>query len=224
MTKALLIISTVFSLLSGMDSNKDKMTYTELYESGYYAEVIAILSDTADTIIVDDAELENRKKILAFSLILFGMKDAAIEVFWSMLDKNHSFNLDPILTSPKIYEVFSETRRLWNEAFAANAALKHSPITDLALRGRILLPFGTGQYVTGNKKKGIIFSIIQAGALGGSVWAYDKRNSYYDPQYGWYNENRDEMNYYTNIMRVQFGIFVAAYIWSVVDAYLETPK
>jgi hypothetical protein len=215
-----IVAAIFFSLLSGMENN-EKMSYIELYENGYYAETIALLSDTANMVTIDNIESENRKKILAFSLILSGRKDAAMDVLWSIFDKNPLFNLDPILTSPTIYEVFSETRREWNGAYEANVTLNYSPLTNFALKSRILLPFGVGQYINDKKKKGIIFSIFQAGALAGSIVTYNIRDSYYDPDFGWYEGNNEMKNIYTNAMRIQFGLFAVAYVWSVVDAYRE---
>ncbi|MBL8029204.1 MAG: hypothetical protein JNL74_22475, partial [Fibrobacteres bacterium] len=169
----------------------------------------------------DSAERENRLKILAFSYILNGNRKLAEDVFNRMLNANSGFTLDPILTSPKIYEVFSEVRQQWLMSYNSLEKEKRLTLRYRAAYHARVLPFGTGQFINGSRKKGLIFSLLQAGAIGGSIWSYKMLDASKHPDYGWYDGNREEKERYTNLTRVQFGIFASAYIWSVIDAYME---
>jgi len=230
MKKHLLSFMLLFSAGCFAEASVDinTMDYKDLYENGYYTEVITRLSDTAQEISVDFKEKEKKMQTLAFALILTGRRDEAIDIFVSIFNSNPEYYLDPILTSPKIYEIFSEGRRKWQLTSSSKGQTSASSRTDMTetagLRIIKIMPFGAGQYINGEKRKGILFSVLQGGTLIGSIWAYNARLSHYDSNYGWYDGNKDQNTYYSNLMRVQFGVFVATYAWSVVDAFRSNKK
>jgi len=219
----------------------EEPAYKVLFENGFYAQVLEYLEHkVAQT---DDTLWEEYQKYRAFSLILLEQRDSALAVFGAILDRNATFSLDPIYTSPKIYEVYHEARRAWDAVHApaestsvdsARAAARRDSAGSgdaMAARKRGLppdwyrvplyfVPGGTGQFYNRQPAKGAVLLIVQAVALAASVLTYAKRQDYYHPDYGWYAGNADEYAQATTAYRVEFGIFAAGYLWSVVDAFV----
>jgi hypothetical protein len=93
-----------------------------LFESGFYAEALEYLDGRIES--ADSSEWQEYQKYRAFCLILTGQRERADTVFCSMLDRDSSFALDPLMTSPKIYEVYFAAKQSWRarNPFPADAA------------------------------------------------------------------------------------------------------
>jgi hypothetical protein len=88
-----------------------------------------------------------------------------------------------------------------------------------------LLPGAAGQFTQRQWVKGMLLLAVQAAAMGGYVWAYHTRQSYYDPVYGWYPPvNEAAYKRYTAYARVGCTVFIGAYTFSVIDYFHRQRK
>ncbi len=91
----------------------EEPVYKVLFESGYYSQALdyieARLPDAADSL------WQQYQRYRAYCLILLDRREQARAVFIAILDRDATFSLDPIRTSPKIYEVYHQARLLWQE-------------------------------------------------------------------------------------------------------------
>jgi tetratricopeptide (TPR) repeat protein len=219
-------------------AKKDEPAYKVLYESGFYLEAIDYLETRLRE--APDSNFQEHARYLAFCLILTGRIGEAEKVFRDILEKDPGFSLDPIRTSPKIYEVFSAARTQWASArpaapdtadapepvvtaapAPAQPDIAPAPLPPPAVRPwyRIpvcLAPGGAGQFYHGQKIRGAVLAGLQAVGLGLSIWAFSQK----DPDYGWTPDNES----YNILFRVQFGVFAAAYVAGVVDALRHERK
>ncbi|OGJ87315.1 MAG: hypothetical protein A2350_03465 [Candidatus Raymondbacteria bacterium RifOxyB12_full_50_8] len=213
--------------------------YKVLFESGFYNEAIDYLE--AKILDRQDSGRQDYMRYLAFSYILVNRLPEARAVFSAMLDEDSTFVLDSVLTAPNLYDVFTSARIEWrtrhslkpaepgSEAAPA-ASLRPADTVPLVMarsgaswyRAPVcLLPAGAGQFQAGSKVKGGAMLVVQTLALGVSIWAYNKRQNYYHPDYGWYAGNIDENRTYGNLYRASFGVFAGAYLYSIVDGFLS---
>jgi tetratricopeptide (TPR) repeat protein len=224
-------------------AKKDEPAYKVLFESGFYQEAIDYLETRLRE--APDSNFQEHAKYLAFCLILTGRANEAGTVFRDILEKDPGFSLDPIRTSPKIYEVFSAARSQWASArpaaapdtlAASDTAVAPAPVAAAAPAEpdivpatlpppaarpwyRIpvcLAPGGAGQFYHRQNVKGTVFAGLQAAGLGLSIWAFSQK----DPDYGWTPDNEN----YNILFRVQFGVFAAAWAAGVIDALLFERK
>ena len=215
----------------------EEPVYKVFFESGYYTQALEYiesrLPEVAGSVWVD------HQKYRAFCLIVLERHDSAVAAFNAILDRDPLFELDPIYTSPKIYEVFHQARLQWQAAHpdttqpppadsARDTAVVVAHFTDtldslpppLQKVPLYLLPGGVGQFHNGQRTKGWVLLGTQVACLAASIVTYAAREEHYDSRYGWYEGNRDLYEDYTLAYRVEFGTFLAAYLYSVVDAFV----
>lgn len=104
---------TIFAQQSSVDSS---LIYVQrLYENGMYlqseleARRLLELSNLSDSIRII------AEKHIAFSSVAQGKTQSAIEHFIIILNLDSMFELDPVLTSPKIISVFNEAKRKYSQ-------------------------------------------------------------------------------------------------------------
>ncbi len=103
------------------------------------------------------------------------------------------------------------------EAVAMAASLQHPPPIRF-LPG--LLPGGVGQFTQKQWVKSALFLVLQAAAAGGYVWAYRTRQTFYDPEYGWYAPiNEADYSRYTTYARIGGTVFIGTYTVSIIDFF-----
>lgn len=217
-----------------VQSNPSDPAYKVLFESGLYQETIELLeSSMAGS---PEGLQGDYVRYLAYSYILTGAKDRAVTLFQRMLTQDPDFSLDPIRTSPKLFEVFHRARAEWLGSGAGRLAqLRKREVQDSlkalqaarmaeALRWRFspldLSPGGAGQFRRGRTTRGRVWLGIQGALLTGSILAYAKRRTYWDDRTGWDAARADDNRFYTNLYRVQFGLFGLAWAAGIGDLFL----
>jgi hypothetical protein len=215
-------------------ASPEEPVYKVFFESGYYTQALDYIEARLPE--VPDSQWVDLQKYRAFCLIVLDRQDQATEAFVSILDRDPGFGLDPIYTSPKIFEVFHTARGQWQAAHpdttrmapAVDSVRTVAPdtaaadsLSPLVYRTPLyLLPGGAGQFHNGQRLKGWVLLGTQVACLAASIVSYAQRHDRYDPQYGWYEGNRDAYEDYTLAYRVEFGTFLAAYLYGVVDAFV----
>lgn len=89
----------------------EEPVYKVLFESGYYSQALDYIEARLPD--ADDSLWQHYQRYRAYCLILLDRRDQAESVFIEILDRNPAFRLDPIRTSPKIYEVYYQAKRIW---------------------------------------------------------------------------------------------------------------
>lgn len=242
--KVLLFIGACWVAAAAQDgaasaqSNPSDPAYKVLFESGLYREAINLLE--ANLAQTPDFLNPDYVRYLAYCYILTAQKEKAVILFQRMLSQEPDFTLDPIRTSPKIFEVFHAARTEWLSSDAGRLALiRKKAVQDSlkaaqaarlaeALRWRFspidLLPGGAGQFRRGLKTRGTLFLGLQGALLTGSVLAYAKRRTYWNDATGWDAAQADDNRFYTNFYRVQFGLFGLAWAAGLGDLFLFSSR
>lgn len=173
---------------------------------------------------IADSVVVRIEQWIAFSLIAQGKNNPARDRFMAILKIDPGYELDPILTSPKILTVFNDARSIFLSSRRSQSG--GEPSSMLRQRGQItfrtLLFPGWEQLYQGKKEKGWIFLGTGAATLGsGIVFEFlrsDARREYLNAvnpadiaaKYDTYNSYRKAEIY-------SFLAFAAVYIASEID-------
>lgn len=107
------IIGAADSLRQPLEFDTLEPAYKVFYENGFYDEAIELLRSKIKTPLSPaDSELIKYK---AYCFIGSGKNDSAIAAFFTLLNIDSSFYLDPVLTSPKIIAVYNEAIAKWKK-------------------------------------------------------------------------------------------------------------
>lgn len=247
------MILCIASLAFGDDTIKDvdlsadgEPAYRVLYENGFYDQAIDYL--TAKINKSPDSVGTEEYRYLAFSYVATERIDSARGIFVEMLTKDSAFKLDPVRTSPKIYQVFRAAQIQWrklhqpphqtNPPAGMTPAQSHDTLPKTAVSLSVntlqnqqlplsrwykipvyLAPGGTAQFCNGETVKGTIVLCLQVLSLGGSIYAFEKKQDFYDDRFGWYEGNQTQFGRYSLASRIGFGSFACTYLWSVFDSF-----
>ncbi len=177
----------------------------------------------------DSAEVQTEKWI-AFALIAQGKTVSARERFLSMLLKDETFELDRMLTSPKILTVFNEARARFialRNSFSADSVKYsgmngHKAVPSVSIR-TILFP-GWEQIHQG--REGIGYAFLGAGAVtlsSGILFEYlrsDARQQYLSAAApSDISAKYDTYDTYRKAEIYSFAAFAAVYILSEIDVF-----
>jgi tetratricopeptide (TPR) repeat protein len=194
--------------------------YKTLYEEGLYDEAISLIQDSLTS---DTLNIKQLLFFLASCYIARGDRDNGAMTFKRLIKIDPGFQLDTILTPPKILEIF-KTVRAQEPALQVKTLRpdpRPSPLLSIPLG---FVPGGAGQFYHREPKKGALLLAAQAASIAVFVWAGWKRDGCYKsgPQgYGWYEGNEAAYNRYTNYARIGFGIFVGSYTVGVIDYFIK---
>ena len=158
-----------------------------------------------------------------------GKSRDADSLFKAILSSDPMFSLDPIRTSPKIYEVYFAAKSEWQKgqpipppavATPPPAPLPPLPRPPAYRYGLYLCPFAAGQFYNQERAKGALFLALQAVSLTAVLVLYQKRQDLYNPEYGWYGGNLEENRNCVLGMRAGFSLAAVAYLYSAADAFI----
>ena len=200
-----------------------------LFESGMYvnAEVearrVVEMPDLSDSVIIV------AEKWIAFSLVAQGKLSLASDHFAALLKLNPQFELDPILTSPKILAVFNETKA----NLAARRKLESDTLAVHPLRQSIAVSFrtvvfpGWEQLHTNRATAGYLFLGGGIGALGAGIAFEALRSSARSEYLSATTASTIESKYstYNNYYKAEayaFSAFAIIYVVSEIDVFGNT--
>lgn len=182
---------------------------------------------------ISDSVKTELHKWIAFSLIAQGKTVSAKERFMSILMMNNSFELDPILTSPKILTVFNEARisfhskRKSETVDSTSAALPPPVFIESSPTYRTMLFPGLEQLHQGRSEYGYLF--FGAGVLTltsgiiSEVYRSKFREDYLNAKLpGDIANNYDKYNSYMKAEIYSFGAFAAVYLLSQIDIFSQS--
>jgi hypothetical protein len=198
----------------------DEPLYKTLYENGEYDKAVAVLNDS---ITHDALNAKHLLFYLASCYIARGDRDNGALVFKRLIKMNPDFQLDTLLTPPKILEIFKTVKS--QESSVQFKTLKTDYKTSQVLLAPLgLLPGGTGQFYQRKRVKGALLLTVQAASIAVCVWAGWKKDSRYDSRYGWYEPNKAAYERYTNYARIGFAIGIGSYTLGVLDYFINQNK
>jgi hypothetical protein len=150
-----------------------------LFESGAYMNVEVEARRCAEQPMISDSGRCIAEKWIAFSLVAQGKPSMALDHFSVVLALNPQFELDPVLTSPKILAVFDEAKARANAGrkFSADtvAVPPSNPAPEISFR-TIVFP-GWEQLHEHRTTSGYLFLGGGAAALGAGIVCETLRSS-----------------------------------------------
>ncbi len=215
----------VFGQSSAPDSTL--IAAEKLYNAGSYESAELTARHAVEQADLSDSVRITAERIIAFSLVAQGEPSLAREHFISILKLNPSFQLDPILTSPKILTVFNETKLRYaasETSGSRNRGVGEAEQTGPSFRS-ILFP-GWEQCYRG--RTGIGVSLLSVGVVSlGSGITFELLRSSARRDYLSATQPADiagkyaTYNRYYRIEAYSFIVFAAVYITSEADIFLN---
>jgi hypothetical protein len=202
----------------------------DLYEQGSYLSSEVEARRILDNRSLPDTSRVRAEQYLAFSLVAQAKNAGAVEHFVTILKMDSTFSLDPILTSPKILSVFAEARRQFGSLHISDSPRLKSPqgATGYAVTFRTVLFPGWEQAYQGRTIKG--YTLIGAGilSLGATLYCDRERRSAEDEYLAANTPDLAASKYtrYNNFHKAEYyslGAFLAIYVYSQLDAFLDLP-
>jgi len=141
-----------------------------LYNNGSYESAELVARRLMEQRPLADSVRIQAEQIIAFSLVAQGKTNLAREHFESILAASPSFELDPVLTSPKILTVFQEAKLHSGgkqEPFSRAGTVAGSSHNGVTFRA-LLFP-GWEQYYHGRTGDGLVFAGAGVLTLGTAV-------------------------------------------------------
>jgi hypothetical protein len=195
-----------------------------MYNSARYVDAELEARRLLETPSIADSVVVRIEQWIAFSLIAQGKNSPARDRFIALLKIDPEYELDPVLTSPKILTVFNDARSMFLSSRRSQSA--GEPSSNLRQSGQItfrtLLFPGWEQLYQGESTKGLIFLGAGAAALGSGI-VFDALRS--DARTEYLNATLpsdiaakyDSYNTYRKAEIYSFIAFAAVYIVSEID-------
>lgn len=186
----------------------------ESYNKNDYTSAIQDL----EKYIVNPDEPEEKKLLarayLGASQFILGNKSIAAGWFLSILKGNPEYELNPVYFPPEIISFFNEVKDTITPIVFKREE-KHFYLN--------FFPFGAGQFQNHEFIKGAIIAGVEVIALSVSLDTYFRRKSM--DVAGKYPEDRlSEAKKLQNVQIISGGIFIAGYIYGVIDGSLNYKK
>lgn len=192
----------------------------DAYREGEYersADCINSLLYTGD--LKDTARLLKAYEILGVSLTMTDKKLPAKAAFKKLLTLNPDAELNPNVYLPDIISLFQIAK------FEYKTQLRVVILDTVPAYPRIFnfLPGGTPQFMNKEKGKGALILGLQVAALGLSIFAYNREQSYYSPAYGFREEDIDAARLQDRLHKISVFTLAGTCIWSLVDGFINKP-
>jgi tetratricopeptide (TPR) repeat protein len=232
--KPLFIAVVLISIISYLSAQQDYTAQVEsLYNQGQYQKVL----DNIENIFRTEKNLSVTTLVQlytyqAFSYVALDKKESAINAFRYLLIINPDITLDPRFVSPKIIELFEESKRLVGDTLQLKPSIfistEKTGSSGKLLRNQAiksLLYPGLGQLSQNKKTKGYSFLGGETISLIGLITSHFLTNSAHQK----YLDNRDiskmdELyNNYASLYSARTGFIISSvgiWILSYIDATL----
>lgn len=204
------------------------------FRAGSFPEAIALLSGLLypRSRLSDPAELAEAHLLLGVAYLETGRRDSAARELESALFLDRTLSIEVGVFSEEAVAFFEEKKRelerraraeeertrLAREREAVQRFLASAVVVEKRNYLLNFVPFGTGQFQNGHRRKGIAFAISEGVLAGSSVGLF----SYQLLRYGLSGQvPRDEVDTVRNIQILQVAAgaaFYGVYIWGVIDA------
>lgn len=211
------------------------LTEIELaYVSGQYLSAELDARRLLEQTDLSDSVKVQLQKWIAFSLIAQGKSGAAKDRFIALLQMDESFELDPILTSPKILYVFNDARGTYLSK--RKLVMQDSSRTEMnrrdgktgAVSFRTIVFPGWEQIHQGRNETGYWF--LGAGIVSVTsgvvceVLRSNAREKYLKATtVSEISSNYDTYNFYRKAEYISFSLFALTYILSEADVFYHSP-
>ncbi len=229
----IILLFTFFSVaaLRAQDRSADSsLTVIEsLYTGGEYIPAELEARRLLEQSGLNDSARVQTEKWIAFSMIAQGKSAAAKERFIALLRIDETFELDPVLTSPKILSVFNDAKVKFlsqkKNAAADSAALNgQTTIRQTPLSFRAALFPGWEQLHQGRETTGWILlgagAVSLASGVACEILRADARTEYLNASTsGAVTSAYDRYNNYRKAEYYSFAAFAFVYIASEVDLF-----
>ena len=167
-SRLLLIVGTWgFAQSNSIDSTLKEIEL--FYGNGQYLSAELEARRMSEETTLNDSVKVQIEKWIAFSLIAQGKSSLAKDRFIALLTIDGTFELDPILTSPKILYVFNDARAKYQSikknitADSARVAAQQQQLSRSSISYRTIIFPGWEQFYQGREESGYIF--FGAGAV-----------------------------------------------------------
>ena len=227
---SLLAVHCSVQAQEGAEADSLLATVQALYDNGSFVSAELEARRLLDQEGLSDSARILAEQYIAFSLIAQGKNPAAVEFFVSILRVDSTYNLDPLLTSPKIMAVYEEGKRRFAQERAASLPPVLTPVESppIGPSFRLLLFPGWDQVHQGRSTKGTV--LLSAGALSlGSFVTFDvlrrsAREDYLSAATPDEAAARyDDYDRYYKAEYYSAAAFVAVYLYSAFDAFFDLP-
>ncbi|MCB9357637.1 MAG: hypothetical protein H6505_03600 [Calditrichaeota bacterium] len=197
---------------------------TAVDEGRYEEAELSALRGLREAESIDDLAEIPFHVVLATIYVARTQTDFALNEFRRVVAINPAYEMDPVLTSPKILEVFGTAKREYVEKVLSQPEVFRLPEADARLSASwrsAILP-GWGQIYKQQKVKGTVFAVLQTVTLAAFVaYAFEtsaRKNDYLDlTEYGSplieerYNDYRSAYRTRNLLGYLALGVYIANY-------------
>lgn len=227
----LTLICLFLSLLAGLAHAQTAVDSTlrlvdSLYTAGSYAPAELEARRMLENDLLNDSLRIAAEQWVAFSLVAQGKTALAKEHFLSILRRQPSHELNPILTSPKILAVFNDARAtfLASRAQEAEASSVTVSVPPAGVTFRTIVFPGWEQWYHGRTTIGPLFAGAGAAALGsGITLAFLRKSAREDYLAAKTPEDidakYDKYNNYAKAESYCFAAYAVIYLLSEIDVF-----
>lgn len=213
-----LLLAFAASPMAQADSARPEDQCAQFYQSGEYEKA----ADCYNVILYsgrlpDTSRLIPIYERLGVCQTMLDKKGPARGAFIKLLDLRSDHELDPNIYLPEVISLFQIAK------FEQKTSLKVLIMDTLPAYPVSLnfLPFGVPQFMNLHWRKGAAAGGLQALLLGLSIFAYSQKASYYSPEFGYREEDVPAARRYDYTQRAAFFGLAGAYVYSLVDGFLN---
>lgn len=203
----------------------------QLYESGSYLAAELESRRLLESKTITDSLRIVAEEYIAFALAAQGKHSSAADHFLIVLSIDKNFDLDPVLTSPKIMNIFNEAKLkfLSQKKSKEDEVLIPQKILTPSVSYRVLLFPGWEQLSQGRTTAG--YTLLGAGALSLGIAIYSEvqrsntRTLYLEattPELAASRYTRYNNFYKASVYSL--SAFAAIYVYSEIDAFINLPQ
>lgn len=197
-----------------------------LYAAGSYAQAELEARRLLEHDLPGDSVKNLAEQWVAFALVAQGRTASAKDHFVNILNRQPSYDLDPVLTSPKILSVFNEARVAFRSSKPLTSATPAEKFAGITFR-TLLFP-GWEQLYGGRTTAGTIFLGAGIATLGTGIVLEFARADAHDEYLAATSPDEIEQKYttYNHIRTAEIWAFVAfgaVYLASEIDVFTNSP-
>jgi hypothetical protein len=232
-TIRLLVICVLMRLLTGLSPAQTAVDSTlrvvdSLYKAGAYAAAELQARRMLENDLLSDSLRLAAEQWVAFSLVAQEQPALAKEHFLSILRRQPSHDLDPVLTSPKILAVFNDARATYfaERSQETDSSLGNPIRPPKGITFRTIVFPGWEQWYHGRIPLGPILVGAGVATLGSAVaLAFMRKSAHQDYLAATFPEDieakYDRYNRYAKAESICFSAFAVVYVLSEIEVFVH---